>query len=153
MALTLSDVPAGFTIKEGSEKTSSDMSPEALTLGWKKGYYVQFMRINNAQDAESIEQTLSVFPIDNVNMLLTESDAKYMATSNATFPVERLSDPKIGDSSKAYRTKVTISGFPMTGFTILFVKKDVFESLDTIGTSADYATLKNLANVSASKIR
>ncbi|MGA9204120.1 hypothetical protein [Methanoregula sp.] len=76
-----------------------------------------------------------------------------LQTANATNTVEKLSDPSIGDSSAAFRTKTSIDGFPVTGFTIFFVKKDVFEALDLEGTSADYATLKNLANVSVSKIR
>jgi hypothetical protein len=154
MALTLSDVPAGFTIKEGSEKTSSDVSQEYIRDGWEKGYYVQFDRVNTAtQDFEILEQTLSVYPIGHVNLVMTQASTEILQTANATNTVEKLSDPSIGDSSAAFRTKTSIDGFPVTGFTIFFVKKDVFEALDLEGTSADYATLKNLANVSASKIR
>ncbi len=154
MALTLSDVPTGFTIKEGSEKTSSDVSQEYIRDGWEKGYYVQFDRVNTAtQDFEILEQTLSVYPIGHVNLVMTQASTEILQTANATNTVEKLSDPSIGDSSAAFRTKTSIDGFPVTGFTIFFVKKDVFEALDLEGTSADYATLKNLANVSVSKIR
>src|SRR5208337_1856034 len=157
MALTLSDVPAGFTIKEGSERTSSDMSQEAHANGWEKGYYVQFERSSTGTntgvvDFEILEQTISVYPIDNVNQVLDERGPEILQTANTTFKVEQLSDPEIGDSSAAFRIKTSYSGVPINGFDIIFVKKDVYEEVASMGTSADYETLKNLANVSASKI-
>ncbi len=154
MALALSDVPAGFTIKEGSEKTTSDMSQEALANGWKKGYDVEFQRMNTAtQDYEILEQTISVYPISNLNQVMTEATTETLQKANATTTVEQLSDPKIGDSSKAFRIKTSYLGVPVTSFSIYFIKKDVYEGLVIGGTSADYETLKGLANVSASKIR
>ncbi|MCX5905340.1 MAG: hypothetical protein NTV89_18150 [Proteobacteria bacterium] len=153
MALTLSDVPTGFTMKMGTERTSSDVSQTALADGWKKGYYVEFDKTNTAiRDYEVLQQTISIYPINNLNQVMTEASTSLLKEANATITVEQLSDPKIGDSSKAFRIKSNILGMPVTKFSIYYVKKDVFEGLSMGGTSADYETLKQLANVSASKI-
>jgi len=158
MALTLSDVPAGFSIVEGSEKTSSDVSQESLGKGWEKGYYVKFQKVNSATgtgipDMEIIEQTISVFPISNLPQVMTMVSTGILQEANATVTVDQLSNPNIGDVSQAWRIKTQLQGIQLTGFTISYHKKNVWEGLSMVGTSADYATLKNLANVSASKIR
>jgi len=158
MALTLSDVPAGFSIVEGSEKTSSDVSQESLGKGWEKGYYVKFQKVNSATgtgipDMEIIEQTISVYPISNLPQVMTMVSTGILQEANATVTVDQLSNPNIGDVSQAWRIKTQLQGIQLTGFTISYHKKNVWEGLSMVGTSADYATLKNLANVSASKIR
>jgi hypothetical protein len=159
MALTLSDVPAGFTLKEGTPLTSSDVSPTNIADGWIKGYEVEFQRTNNGAstgvvDVEFIAQVITVYPIDNVNQVMTQTGTNMLQESNATVTVEQLPDPQIGDSSQAFKiTGKTSSGTPMISFFITFSKDDVVETLAWAGTSADYSTLNNLANIAEAKIK
>jgi len=157
MALTLSDIPAGFTIKDGTELVASDMAKSAIENGWEKGYSVGFERTNNGLrtgilDSEMIQQSINVYPIANLNQVMTNSANEELQQANATVTVTQLPDPGIGDSSQAFRWTTEIAGIQVTQFYISFIKKDVHENLYMGGTSADYETLKNLANVSASKI-
>ena len=157
MALTLSDLPAGFTIKDGTELVASDMEKSAIANGWEKGYSVEFDRTNNGLrtgnlDIEMLQQSINVYPIANLNQVMTNSANEELQLANATVTVTQLPDPKIGDSSQAFRETIKVAGLQLTQFYISFIKKDVHENLYMGGTSADYETLKNLANVSASKI-
>lgn len=155
MALKLSDLPSGFTIKEGTERTSSDVGQKAHANGWKKGYFVEFDRSGTGKtlETEMIMQDISVYPIDNVNQIMANAQSKILKEAYANETVEQLSDPKIGDSSQAFRVKKNIFGIPITSFVIYFAKGDVVETIIMTGTSADYATLNQLAKVAAAKIR
>ena len=157
MALTLSDVPAGFTIKDGTVLVASDMETSAIEAGWEKGYSVEFDRSNNGlrtgiPDVELLQQSINVYPIANLNQVMTNAGNEELQKANATVTVTQLPDPGIGDSSQAFRVEMKVAGIQVTQFYISFIKKDVHENLYMGGTSADYETLKNLANVSASKI-
>ena len=67
--------------------------------------------------------------------------------------IEELSDPKIGDSSRAFRIKTTVQGIPVTMFVIQFIKKDVHEEISDGGLSSDFESLKNIAKTAAAKIK
>jgi len=155
MALQLSDVPPDFTIKERSERTRSDVDKSAIAMGWKKGYYVEFKQINvPTQDSVAIIQKISVYPLNNINQLLTQNKTDLNnITAAKKVQVAQLSDPKIGDSSQAFWVRSTDPNTPYLGFVIGFVKKDVYELIAIGGTSANYQTLKDIANKAAAKIK
>ena len=158
MALTLSEVPAGFILKEGTPLTFSDASQTSLANGWEKGYNAEFDRSipvagSIIPDIEVIQQYISVYPINNVNQVITQGGTKVLQSANATFKVEQLSDPKIGDFSQAYKLNYNLKNEQISGFIIYFAKKDVVESFIMQGTSADYSTLDNLANIAEAKVK
>ena len=98
MALTLSDIPAGFTIKDGTELVASDMAKSAIENGWEKGYSVGFERTNNGLrtgilDSEMIQQSINVYPIANLNQVMTNSANEELQQANATVTVTQLPDP------------------------------------------------------------
>jgi hypothetical protein len=150
MALQLSDVPADFTIKERSERTRSDILQSALDDGWKKGYNVVFQRINvEKMEGIIIQQKISVYPPEKLNQVLNSVKTETLNTANETIKIDELSDPKIGDSSIAFREREAGS----TYFVIMFFKKDVYEQIATWGSSADYESLKEIATTAAAKIK
>jgi hypothetical protein len=152
MALQLSDLPTGYTIKERSERTTSDVDKLALDMGWIKGYTVKFQKIGTtSSDITLIQQDISIYPIDKISQNLPIVKTSLIKISNASYLVEPLSDPKIGDSSQVFR--ITISNLNMKLYLIQFVKADVYEQFEMFGTSTDYETLKNLAKIGAAKIK
>ena len=155
MALQLSDMPDGFEIGERSERTRSDVSQGALDNGWKKGYYVFFQRKESKElkDIEYISQYISLYPIEKIDQPLISAKKSLIDSSNDSYLVEELSNPKIGNSSQAFRVKRTVLGQHATEFYIHFVKKDVYETFIDIGTSTDYENLKSIAKIAAAKIK
>jgi hypothetical protein len=149
MALSLSDLPQGYVIKERSERTTSDVDSKALALGWKKGYTVTFLHQGSTiLDVTRIQQGISIYPIDKINDVMFTIQDSALKLSNETIKVEKLSDPKIGDSSQAFR----ITEGNLRYYSISFTKYDVFEELSMTGTTTDYETLKDLANIAVAKI-
>ena len=162
MALKLPDLPAGFKVQEMSERTPSGLNQLAVDLGWKKGYYVAFQRGN--VDSALIQQTISVYSIEKfypikiqigntslgkVNQILFWAKTDLLSAANESIKIDELYDPKIGDSSQAFRYRH--NGY--TAFIIQFVKNDVFEDIRIGGSSPDYETLKKLAMTAAEKVK
>ena len=154
MALQLSDVPANFPLLERSERTRSNVTQSELDLGWIKGYYVHFQRVDLVKrEGEFIYQTIDVYPIENVNQILALTKKTPLENANESVQVDELSDPKIGDSSEAFRFRIIDSNIQIIGYGIIFTKKDVVESIVAAGTSADYQSLEDLVKKAAEKIR
>jgi len=150
MALQRDELPENYQIKERSEQVRSDVVQSALDLGWKKGYTVKFVQSDsNNLEITSIEQGISVYPIENIDKSLSlqrDESAKY--TANTT--IDDLSNPNISDQSQAYR--ITNKSDNSKSYAIDFIKQDVFESLRMSGTFTDYEILKELAQTAAEKI-
>jgi len=146
MALQLDELPENYQIKERSEQVRSDVVQTALDWGWKKGYTVKFVQVDsNNLEITSIEQGISVYPIENINKTLS-----LQRDESANITIDDLSNPNIGDQSQAYR--ITNKSDNSKSYAIDFVKHDVVESLRMSGTFTDYETLKELAKTAAEKI-
>jgi len=152
MALQSDELPENYQIKERSEQVKSDVVKSALDLGWKKGYIVKFVQVDlNNLEVTSIEQDISIYPIENINKSLSlqrVESTKY--TANNSYTIDDLSNPNIGDQSQAYRITNKIDN--SKSYAIDFTKQDVFESLRMSGTFTDYEILKELAQTAAEKI-
>ena len=152
MALQSDELPENYQIKERSEQVKSDVVKSALDLGWKKGYIVKFVQVDlNNLEVTSIEQDISIYPIENINKSLSlqrVESTKY--TANNSNRIDDLSNPNIGDQSQAYR--ITNKSDNSKSYAIDFTKQDVFESLRMSGTFTDYEMLKELAQTAAEKI-
>ena len=152
MALQLDELSENYQIKERSEQVKSDVVNSALDLGWKKGYIVKFVQVDlNNLEVTSIEQSISVYPIENINKSLSlQRDESTKYTANTSYTIDDLSNPNIGDQSQAYRITNKLDNSKL--YAIDFVKQDVFESLRMSGTFTDYENLKELAKTAAEKI-
>ena len=152
MALQSDELPENYQIKERSEQVKSDVVKSALDLGWKKGYIVKFVQVDlNNLEVTSIEQGISIYPIENINKSLSlQRDESTKYTANNSNRIDDLSNPNIGDQSQAYR--ITNKSDNSKSYAIDFTKQDVFESLRMSGTFTDYEILKELAQTAAEKI-
>ena len=152
MALQSDELPENYQIKERSEQVKSDVVKSALDLGWKKGYIVKFVQVDlNNLEVTSIEQGISIYPIENINKSLSlQRDESTKYTANISYTIDDLSNPNIGDQSQAYRITNKLDN--SKSYAIDFTKQDVFESLRMSGTFTDYEILKELAQTAAEKI-
>ena len=152
MALQSDELPENYQIKERSEQVKSDVVKSALDLGWKKGYIVKFVQVDlNNLEVTSIEQDISIYPIENINKSLSlQRDESTKYTANNSYTIDDLSNPNIGDQSQAYRITNKLDN--SKSYAIDFTKQDVFESLRMSGTFTDYEILKELAQTAAEKI-
>jgi len=152
MALQSDELPENYQIKERSEQVKSDVVKSALDLGWKKGYIVKFVQVDlNNLEVTSIEQGISIYPIENINKSLSlQRDESTKYTANNSYTIDDLSNPNIGDQSQAYRITNKLDN--SKSYAIDFTKQDVFESLRMSGTFTDYEILKELAQTAAEKI-
>jgi hypothetical protein len=147
LILQLSDLPSNFTIKERTERVRSDLDEDAKNLGWKKGYYVRFAKGETLLDITVINHAISIYPIDNISKVL---DIPRKSDENVTF--DELSNPNIGDKSKAFRVTEK-TGLETRSYLIEFNKMDVYEYIYMSGTSTDYELLKDLAKKAEAKIK
>ncbi|HOX36153.1 MAG TPA: hypothetical protein P5217_08870 [Methanoregulaceae archaeon] len=154
MALEPADLPGNFTLLEKGEREAANMRYWAIEHGWKRGYYAGYMKTGgNVSEGPFFEQVISVYSTQNITLIAldTVNTWKTMPAEDSNFTVEEISLPTIGDYSramKAYdRSDNTMS------YMITFVKYDVFEQFMTVGTEADFETLKQMAIAAAAKIR
>jgi len=152
MALQLSDLPANFIIQNRVEKVRSDVNQEAINLGWKSGYLVTVSRTDlQALQGTVIDQTISIYPVGTLSKVLLGSKNVYQNLTSSGFVLDELSNPQIGDQSKAFRLVASSDGSKI--YIIDFTKKDVYESLRMTGKTTDYELLKDLAKIAAAKIK
>jgi len=154
MALQLSDLPSDYVLKDRSVMALEDVPPLAIQLGWLEGYYVSFSRRTyNTDDVTYIRQTVSVYTSDDMNgVFLLERDE---LRNQQLTPGSRheIPFPAVGERSIAFReTNPLATDRPVT-YTVVFMKKNVFEKITMSGTNTDYETLKRLAQRADSLIR
>ncbi len=148
LAITVLDLPSNFTIKERSERVKSDLGQEAIDLGWKKGYYIRYMKIgDNIFDVTIIEQIISVYPLENISKTLT-----LPRESGENITYDELSKPNIGENSRAFRITIKENSEEKRFYKIEFSKMDVYEAILMSGTTTDYELLKELAKKAEIKI-
>ena len=96
-----------------------------------------------------IDQSNSIYPSENISAVVDNDDW----TANMTnVTVEELSDPKIGDKSRAWRMRAKTQA-SFTVYRIDFVKYDYYTTFLISGTTGvDYELLKELAQKVADKV-
>ena len=156
MILQPSEIPGNFTLVAKGERPASQLSEWALAHGWTKGYYAVYQK--NDPDSPSvtfIKQNISVYSAENITLVVPDTINGYKSwpaeTNNTNLSVEEVSLPTIGDVSGSLRFFDKSDN--SSGYLIAFVKKDVFQDIQTNGTAADYETAKQLAGIAAAKIK
>ena len=149
LALELLDLPEGYTIKERTPRLKSDVSKEAIGLGWGDGYYTRFGRVgDDIFDVTVIDHQISIYPIENIEKVLELPEE-----SNGNITYEELPLTDLGVKSKAYRITATSEfGGEERYYQIEFIKKNVYESFYMSGTATDYELLKEIVKKAIKKI-
>lgn len=154
MALQLSDLPSDYVLKDRSVMALEDAPSLAIQLGWLEGYYVSFYRRTyNTDDVTYIRQTVSIYNSDDLGgVFLLERDE---LRNQQLTPGSRheLPFPAVGERSIAFRETNPLDANRPVTYTVVFIKKNVFEKITMSGTNTDYETLKRLAERADSLIR
>lgn len=153
MALQLTDVPADYLLKDRTVTAYSEVSPQTRDLGWRQGYRVTFYRLNREKDdMTGIRQSISIYPPENIGKVYAIETEGIISSKDGSTRYE-IPFPSIGDKSIAFRE--THAGDPqdLAVYTIIFSKKNVFETITMGGTTTDYEALKDIVRKAADKIR
>ncbi len=141
--LSLPDLPSNknWTIQERGERNVNDVTAEALEFNWSGGYYIHFTSSENDK-VNYLEQYLSIYP-----------EEKILGSLNLDYPgYEPLSNPSIGEHSRAFKGRTSNNGKEFEFYNIEFVKNNVLVNLYSYGANTDYIKLKELAQKAYDKI-
>lgn len=153
MALQLTDVPPDYLIKDRTVIAYGEVSQIARDLGWQQGYQATFYRMNREkEDITGIRQTISVYPLQNMNKVYAIETEGILSLENGTTRYE-IPFPAIGDKSMAFRQTRTGDPLDLAVYTVIFKKKNVLETITMGGTTTDYETLKAVVRKAADKIQ
>ena len=153
MALQLTDVPPDYLIKDRTVIAYSEVSQLAHDLGWQQGYRVTFYRMNpEKDDLTDIRQSISVYPQENMNKVYALEIEGLLSGENGTTWHE-IPFPAIGDQSMAFRETRAGDPLDLAVYTVIFKKKNIFETITMGGTTTDYETLKDVVRKAADKIQ
>jgi hypothetical protein len=154
MALQISDLPDGYSIKERSDVSYTEISPMARDEGWKKGYYVAFYRMNvKNYDITGITQQISIYTFNRMALIFDELKNNLITRANASVSVTELPFPKTGDRTIALRSVDANDQYGIITYTVIFTKKDALEQIEMRGTTTDYEALKDIVQRAGDKIK
>lgn len=152
MALQLTDVPGDYLLKERDVIAYSEVSQLARDLGWQQGYQVTFYRMNREKDdITGIRQSISVYPPENIGKVHDLETEGILSSRNGTTR-HAIPFPRIGDQSIAFRETRIADPMDIAVYTVIFSKKNVFETITMGGTTTDYEMLKEVVRKAANKI-
>lgn len=145
MALHPEDLPSDYILQDRTVMALPEVSQLARELGWRQGYFVSFYRKNiNTNDITRIRQSISIFSSESIDgvFLLEKEDLKNQQLS----PGSRyeIPFPAVGKRSIAFRDTNPVDPERPVTYTVIFIKKNVFEKITMSGTNTDYETLKRL---------
>ncbi len=134
--LELKELPAdqNWTLVERGERNVNDVFEVALANNWSGGYYAKFKSIRG-DDFVYVDQTISVYPLETILAVLAETHPDS----------EPLTNPGIGEHSKAVKYRDDLLGYEVIYYRITFVKNNILVNVGSIGTVNDYLELKKIA--------
>lgn len=145
MALQPADLPSDYILQDRSVIALPEVSQLARELGWRQGYYVSFYRrIGTTNDSTRIRQSINIFSadtIDGVFLLEKEELTDQQLTPGTRYEIPF---PAVGERSIAFRDTDPLDTERPVTYTVIFTKKNVYETITMSGTSTDYETLKRL---------
>ncbi|MDO9325071.1 MAG: hypothetical protein Q7T80_08975 [Methanoregula sp.] len=153
MALQLSDIPPDYLLRDRTVIAYSEVSQLARDLGWQQGYRASFYRMNREKDdITGILQSISVYPPENIDKVYSIDKEEILSGKNGTTQHE-IPFPAIGDQSIAFRETRILDHRELAVYTVIFTKKNVFETITMGGTTTDYEMLKDMARKATDKIQ
>lgn len=152
MALRLADLPPDYLIRDRRVIAFSEVSQISRDLGWQQGYAATFYRMNREKDdLTDIRQSISMYPPENMVKVYAIGTEEFLAGQEGITRFE-IPFPAIGDKSIAFRETQDGNLQDFAIYTVIFKKKNVFETITMGGTTTDYETLKDVTRKAAEKI-
>jgi len=153
LMLSVEDFPQneGWTLKDRAERGKTDVSDYGLSIGWKRGYLATYLRGDLKSeniDYSRVDLYVSEYPVENASLALRTQEADNYTSYDS------LSDPLIGDESKAYKViSIDEYGLESIYYQIEFRKNNLLYTLQMYGTRTDYNLLKELAGKTEAKLK
>jgi hypothetical protein len=169
LALTPTNVPAGYTLVSSRQKSSDEMSSVAKDLGWQEGYVTIYSSpAGSAGKPTTITQTITVYSGKDISSIVSLVDKNERQQNGLVF--SDLALPATGADTRAFSAAlvnatptVTPGGMvtlaessgttPTVGYTeVIFGKGEILEVIRMSGPGAQYDTLKSLAEMAYAKL-
>lgn len=153
LMLGVEDFPQNeeWTLKDRAERGKTDVSDFGLSIGWKRGYLASYLRgdlKSDNLDYSRVDLYVSEYPVENITLAI-----KTQESDNYT-RYDLLSDPQVGDESKAYKViSVDEYGIESIYYQIEFRKNNLLYTITIYGTRTDYNLLKELAIKTEAKLK
>ena len=167
LALAPADMPSGYTLLSGREKSAGEMGTLAKDLGWQQGY-VTVYSLNDTAGQSAITQTIAVYAGKNMSDLVslvytTERQEKGLNFTDlplpATGPDTRAFIATAADATpSSTATEGTImlaagTSAPSEGYAeVIFAKGDILEVIRMTGPGAHNDVLTPLAETAYAKL-
>jgi len=153
MALQPDDLPDGYHLKDRTVASYSGISQVFRDLGWQQGYRVSFYRQGaDWSDATAIVQEIDLYPPDTIKTAYSLNKENLLPAEDSMTDYQ-VPFPQIGDRSIAWREVRSFDTLSLVTYTVIFTKKNVYETISMTGTSTDYEVLRDLAGKAEAKIR
>ena len=164
LALTAADVPAGYTLVSGRQKSADEISTLAKDLGWQQGYVTIYSTTGNLTAGPTvITQTLTVYSGRSMADIVSLVDSNERQQKGLVFSDRTL--PATGADTRAFTAALVnattgspgIAGSSGTtatqGYTeVIFGKGEILEVIRMSGPGAQYDTLKSLAETAYARL-
>lgn len=167
LELEPSDLPAGYALESGRQKSITEVSSMARDLGWEEGYVANYTSPqNNPGNLTVITQTITVYPeakmpeiVNVVNLNerqvkgLDFTDLPSPDTGSETYAFSATVN-KTDDGAAAVAPLTTSSGTlqPLGYVEVIFAKGNILEVIRISGPRADNETLRSVAKSAFAKI-
>jgi hypothetical protein len=166
LALAPADVPSGYTLLSGRQKSAGEMGTLAKDLGWQQGY-VTVYSLNDTAGPSAITQTITVYAGKNMSDLVSLVDTGERQEKGLNFTDLPL--PATGPDTRAFAATAanttpssTATGgmllaagtsAPAEGYAeVIFVKGDILEVIRMTGPGAQNDVLTTLAETAYAKL-
>lgn len=168
LALTQADVPAGYTLVSGRQKSADEMSSVAKDLGWQQGYVTIYSTTGNmTAGPTAITQTITVYGGKDISSIVSLVDSNERQQKGLTFSALAL--PATGADTRAFSAapvnatptistgSLGLAGSSGTTTTegyieVIFGKGEILEVIRMNGPGAQYDTLKSLAETAYARV-
>ena len=145
IVLSGEDIPDRFGLQDRTPRTENDVSDQALELGWKEGYRVEFASSNTY-----ITHAVSRYPPENISGVWEIDYVDRATDTNMT--VEELPEPDIGTQSKGYRLEAKDSDAVTSA--IRTTRADIYQVVTlTASGGSDYEFTKEMARIGTANVR
>jgi|WetSurMetagenome_2_1015567.scaffolds.fasta_scaffold04192_6 hypothetical protein len=158
LALAQSDLPFGFTLVEGREKTLDDVGILARNLGWNGGYGISYaLQGQDPGTTTTILQSIAIYPEENIPAIAAMSERQDRAIFNQS---ANLTLRGLGADSRGFfvsnqqepGSEPVDNGISPRAAEIIFSKGRIFEVVRMSGPGTDVSVLESLAKKAYAKV-
>jgi hypothetical protein len=139
--LNLQDVGPKYHIINFRERNINDVSDFSKTLGWKKGYLIEFQKGTSVQDAVFVLSYNSEYPKENISKAISKENTFINSSIGKNGEIwigELVENPenivKVGENEIIFKSSSVLNNTPLIDYRIIFIKGNTLELVSVSGS-------------------